>query len=231
MNLGSPSPNELARLCLSANTTEVWEEFVRVFQPVIRTSIKRTAARWGAATPQFVEDMVQEVFVSLCAKDRKILRAFVPKEENSIFGYLKRIAETQTLDQLRADGRLKRGGGAQHEDEERVGLDSILVDTGRISASERNVLHEEIDRELRRLIPHVLLERDRIIFWLYFRQGFSARDIGDVPAFHLSVKGVESSLHRSVTYVRQSLRLDSLPWKQSRTRKFSGSDPVSGETS
>lgn len=231
MNLGSIPPNDLARLCLSANATEAWEEFVRRFQPTIRTAVQRAAYGRGVATPQFVEDMVQEVFVGLCEKNCKVLRQFEPREPDSIFHFLKTVSTNLTRDQLRADGRQKRGGGMQQEDEDTLGLDSIAADYGRMSASDREVLHGEIDRALQRLVPDVLLERDCIIFWLYFGQGYSARDISDIPGIGLSVKGVESSLHRSVNYVRQDLRLDTLPWKRGRAGKFSGSDPVSGETS
>lgn len=230
MDLGSISPNDLAKLCLSANATEAWEEFVRRFQPTIRTAIQRTAARRGAATPQFVEDMVQEVFVGLCDKDCKRLRRFVPREPDSIFRFLKIMSANLTRTQLRSEGRQKRWGGLRREEDEHLGLDSIVANYDRMSASERKVLQDEIDRALCRLIPHVLLKRDRIIFWLYFRQGFSARDIADVPAIGLSVKGVESSLHRSVGFVRQDLRLETFRMKRGRASKFSGPDPVSGET-
>lgn len=228
MDLGSISANDLAKLCLSATTPEAWEEFVRRFQPTLRLTVMRTAARQGAATPQFVDDMYQEVMLRLCDRECRILRDFVPDGPDSIYGYLKSVAENLTRDHLRSERRQKRWGHLRREDDDQVGLDSLAADYGRMSLSDRQVLHAEIDRELQRLVPGVLLERDRDIFWLYFGQGFSARDIGDVPNFRLSVKGVESSLHRSISYVRQNLRLEEKKLRR-RVRKFSG--PISGETS
>jgi RNA polymerase sigma-70 factor (ECF subfamily) len=228
MNFGSIPANDLAKLCLSANTTEAWEEFVRRFQPTIRLTVMRTAGRQGATTPQFVDDMVQEVLLGLCDKDCKVLRDFVPEGPDFIFAYLKTVTENLTRDYLRSERRQKRWGHLRREDDERLGLDVLVADYGRMSATDRQVLLSEIDRELQRLVPGVLLERDRDIFWLYFAQGFTARDIGDVPNFRLSVKGVESSLHRSIRYVRQNLRLEDRKLPR-RARRFSG--PISGETS
>jgi len=49
------------------------------------------------------------------------------------------------------------------------------------------------------------LQRDRTIFWLYYRQGLTAKEIGALPSIGLSLKGVESTLHRLTQLVREHL--------------------------
>jgi RNA polymerase sigma-70 factor, ECF subfamily len=48
-------------------------------------------------------------------------------------------------------------------------------------------------------------DRDRTIFWLYYRQGMTAKEITGLPGIGLSLKGVESALHRLVKLVRDHL--------------------------
>jgi RNA polymerase sigma-70 factor (ECF subfamily) len=45
-------------------------------------------------------------------------------------------------------------------------------------------------------------KRDRTIFWLYYRQGFSAREIAELPGLGLTQKGVESCIHRLTNMLR-----------------------------
>ena len=53
-----------------------------------------------------------------------------------------------------------------------------------------------------------LSERDQKIFWLYYRLGFSAKQIAEFPTFQLTAKGVESTLHRLTVLVRARVSPD-----------------------
>jgi RNA polymerase sigma-70 factor, ECF subfamily len=44
-----------------------------------------------------------------------------------------------------------------------------------------------------------------VIFWLYYRDGLTARAIAQLPGIRLSVKGVESTIHRLTRRVRLRL--------------------------
>jgi DNA-directed RNA polymerase specialized sigma24 family protein len=48
-------------------------------------------------------------------------------------------------------------------------------------------------------------ERDRQIFWLHHRQGFTAQEIASIPHFKLGTKGMESVIHRLTKHVRRKL--------------------------
>ncbi|HWF02041.1 MAG TPA: hypothetical protein VHA06_00050 [Candidatus Angelobacter sp.] len=51
--------------------------------------------------------------------------------------------------------------------------------------------------------------RDYTIFWLYYREGLTAKAIADDPSIGLTVKGVESTLLRLIKLIR--LRLEQKP--------------------
>ena len=48
-------------------------------------------------------------------------------------------------------------------------------------------------------------DRDRNIFWLYYRQGYTARDIASIPNLGLTQKGVESCIYRLTQSVRNTV--------------------------
>ena len=48
-------------------------------------------------------------------------------------------------------------------------------------------------------------DRDCTIFWLYYQQGMSAKDIAALPTMGLSAKGVESAIFRLTRLVREQV--------------------------
>lgn len=63
----------------------------------------------------------------------------------------------------------------------------------------------EVDRYLRRVVIGPDGERDRTIFWLYFRQGMSTREIASLPGIGLSTKGVGSVIERLKDSIREQI--------------------------
>ena len=70
---------------------------------------------------------------------------------------------------------------------------------------ERQVLLKEIDRCLETCSEGPDKERDRLIFWLYYQQGMSAKAIAALPTVGLGAKGVESAILRLTRLVREQL--------------------------
>ena len=68
----------------------------------------------------------------------------------------------------------------------------------------RAVLLSEIETRLRDA-SGIISPRDRAIFWLYYRHGFTAVEIAALPAVHLSHKGVESVLRRITAWLVQAI--------------------------
>ena len=65
-------------------------------------------------------------------------------------------------------------------------------------------LFAQLDQMLRSA-PKTVSERDRALFWLYYRQGYTAEEIARVPATGLTAKGVESALRRVTTWLREEI--------------------------
>lgn len=202
MQLSSITANDLALLCSDSGSEEAWREFVRRFQRPIAISVMRTARDWGVGSPAEIDDLVQETFLRLCADNCRLLKGFVPRDPDSIIGYLKVVAANVTHDKLRSERAAKRGGTFDRVNVEPRDLDSILISGGSANEIDRRLQNREIDELLQSFVPGVLAERDRVIFWLYFEQGFSAREIGGIQSFGLSVKGVESSIHRTTQQLK-----------------------------
>ena len=66
---------------------------------------------------------------------------------------------------------------------------------------------KEIDATLQGTREHQIpSDRDRTIFWLHFRLGMSAHAIARMSTLHLTSKGVESSLRRTLSLLRKALK-------------------------
>jgi DNA-directed RNA polymerase specialized sigma24 family protein len=66
---------------------------------------------------------------------------------------------------------------------------------------EQEVLLAQLDEKLRSA-PEIIGERDRALFWLYYRQGLTAEEIAGLAGAGLTPKGVESALRRVAKWLR-----------------------------
>jgi RNA polymerase sigma-70 factor (ECF subfamily) len=197
--------NELARACAHSADAREWEEFLRRCAPIAALIAGRICRMWlGVATPSIVDDIVQEVFLKLCEQQRRILREFTPRGEDSFFGLLRVVTGSVANDYFRRQHSEKRGGKVVTlAIDEETGT-AIPVSAETSAEMQRAVLFSELDQKLRSA-PGASAERDRTIFWLYYLQGLTADEIAALPASDLSAKGVESALRRVTTWLRKEL--------------------------
>jgi RNA polymerase sigma-70 factor (ECF subfamily) len=171
---------------------------VQRIHPVIAASVSRIARQHGLNTTTFLEDLSQEVYVHLCEDGCRVLRGFHSGSPDALFPFLKVVASNIARDRCKSALSLKAGAGkfsvGGSED-----IDAVPQRNG--PDIERTVLEREIDTILSK-IPSECSGRDRTIFWLYYRQGWSSKDIAFLPAFQLTQKGVESLLHRLAKLIR-----------------------------
>lgn len=199
----------LLRNCLGAGTTAAeWEAFAERAQGPIAMAVVRGLRQFGATpTRELVDDLVQDTFVKLCTDNLAVLRRFRGERPEALVAYLKIVACNVARDHARAAVAEKRGSG-------RVDApgDDVLAHAPD-PASERNaadlkILLEQIDRRLASGTEVAARGRDRSIFWLYYRQGLTARAIAELPSIGLSQKGVESTIYRLTRMVRDMVEGD-----------------------
>ena len=189
--------------CLSGKP-ERWSEFVASCHPLIQTAVVRAIRRCGQLTPALVEDLVQDTYLRLCANHYKVLREFRFLEEGGLRGLLEAVAVSVVFDYFRRRIAIKRGTGQDPIPIQQT-LEHQTADPGGSRTTEQLVLFKEIDRGLQQITAAETAARDRRVFWLYYRHGFSAREIAALPGVGLTAKGVESLLHRLTTQLKETV--------------------------
>jgi RNA polymerase sigma-70 factor (ECF subfamily) len=194
----------LIRACADGEAA-AWLEFIRRFHRLIAITASRAARRWGETSPAVVDDLAQETYLKLCSDGARVLYEFDSSHPDAIFGFLKVLTANVANDYFKKLHAGKRGGSQTSEPLENV--ERVASPAGPASSEcvERAVLLDQVDACLRAVAPADTRERDRTIFWLYYRQGLTAKEIVELPSVGLSLKGVESTLHRLTQLVRARL--------------------------
>lgn len=191
------STQELVQLCLELKDEAPWQEFVRRFQPLIAGVITKRVLRCGRLDSALIDDLVQETYIKLCANDFKALRNFVFKHENAFFGFLKVIAMHVTEDYFRS----QNPSDTPFDD-----IDKTIPGTpsreGTQQSIEKRIQINKIDSCLKEDAAAPNFSRDYRIFWLYYGEGLTAKEISELPDIGLNVKGVESALLRLTRLIK-----------------------------
>jgi RNA polymerase sigma-70 factor (ECF subfamily) len=188
---------ELLHVCLSSGEQEQWREFVRRTQPLIASVIMNTIRRWKEPAPSLVDDLIQDTYVKLFANDRKALRSIKNEYENTIFGYLKVVASNVVRDHFRQP---------ENKADEVEPSDSVLpVPPDGHDRLEFAHLKDKVEALLECFSASETYERDLAIFWCFYEQGFTAKEISLLPNIGLTVKGVEAVLLRLTRFLRETL--------------------------
>lgn len=195
------SVKELVSYCLDSQDQDGWTEFVRRFQPLIAGVVTKCVFRRKHPKPDLIADLVQDTFLKLCANNFKALRNFSFKDDHGFFGFLKVVASHVVEDYFRSQNSQKHGSGQEEED---IDDSRMPPPSGSHSTQpvENAIVLAQIDRCLAKLASDQNFTRDYTIFWLYYRQGLTAKAISKLPGITLSVKGVESTLLRLTRYVK-----------------------------
>jgi len=199
------SGEELIRACAEANDSAAWEEFVLRFHRPISLSIIRTSYQWMEIPQQVVDDLVQETYLKLCANKCRLLLEFATKHPDAILGYIKTIAVNVAHDHFKSLHSQKRGSGEVSQILEGTDPNASPSKAGGQEAIEQEVLFRQIDECLESCLDGADKDRDRIIFWLYFQHGMTAKDIAVLPTIGLSAKGVESVVCRLTRLLRDRM--------------------------
>ena len=207
---------ELVKACASSKDENAWLEFVRRFRAVIAGAVLRTAQGWGELSRSQIDDLIQDTYLKLCENDCQLLRSFQPRQEDSIFGFLKVVAANVVHDHFKSALAAKRGAAKTVADP--INLESTLASDDGFRGLAHRLQLQQIDDVLRRVTAGKDQERKCAIFWLRHRQGFTAREIAAIPSIELTTEGVESVLLRLTIMIRSHV-LGSEPHREVRVLK------------
>jgi RNA polymerase sigma-70 factor (ECF subfamily) len=165
----------------------------------------RTASLWGEPSRSLVEDLIQVTYLKLWEGGSRLLRDFAIQRPEAILGYLKKTAANATHDYFKHSHSQSSGGNNPH-----VSTSDVEPEAGKeADGSEKKIAFEvflnEIDEHLKRCLTGPDQERDRMIFWLYFRQGMSTKEIALLPTIGLGAKGVGSVIERLKQGIREQI--------------------------
>lgn len=203
--LSTLSLKDLVCVCASSRDDDAWREFVfRVGKPIGLTTM-RMASHWGVHSRSLVEDLVQMTYLKLWEDGCSLLRDFAIQHPKAILGYIKKTAANTTHDYFRHLRRKSSGGGQLH-----VSTNDVDPEAGQqVHGSQQRIAFgvflNEIDEHLKHCLTEADQERDRMIFWLYFRQGLSSKEIASLPAIGLGGKGVGSVIERLKHCLRERI--------------------------
>jgi len=184
-----------------------WKEFIQRYGRIIAITAARIARCWGEDCPDAVDDLVQDTYLKLSADKARVLRGFRFDNPDAIFGFLKFlkvVTRNVVNDVFKKHNATKRNGGITVPFDEELGHGAVAAGPTRLTTSERKLLLAEVYADLGAKLPPETRDRDLTIFLLYFRRGLTAKQIAGLSP-GLTVKGVESVLHRLIQLVREFL--------------------------
>jgi RNA polymerase sigma-70 factor, ECF subfamily len=219
----SLSLKDVVCLCAGPCDDDAWEEFVsRVGRP-ISLVILRTASLWGEPSRSLVEDLIQATYLKLLEGGCRLLRDFAIQRPEAILGYLKKTAANATHDYFKHGHSQSSGGDQPHVSTSDFDPEAGNEVHGSQDKIAFGVFLNEIDEHLKLCLTGPDQERDRTIFWLYFRQGMSTKEIASLPTIGLGVKGVGSVIERLKHAIREQIlgiRADSDDEKESSQKQI-----------
>ncbi|MGE5321802.1 MAG: RNA polymerase sigma factor [Actinomycetota bacterium] len=201
MKYSSLTVEELIQVCAYSEDPDAWAEFVRRFHKLIASVVVRIAYAWDERSNAVIEDLVQDTYIKICANNRRLLRKFKSRHPDAFYGMLKVTAGNVARDYFRARDSEKRGSGLGFADFDTV---ECFVPDGHAAGAkqiELEILIQQIDR----VLVEKCSTRDRQIFWLYYRQGFTAQEIATISSSGPETKGIESVLHRLRVLLAEAL--------------------------
>jgi RNA polymerase sigma factor (sigma-70 family) len=172
--------DELPRLV--AGDKAGWDRFVARYAAVIYAAVHRRLM--PAGRDRDADDVVQEVFVRLCAKDFRLLRTFDPKRAR-LSTWLTVIATSAAIDHLRRQPRAT------------TGLDQV---------QEAALAVEPKVRERIKIPPDLLSPRQALILELLYDREMDVSEVARLLA--IESQTVRSMHHKALTKLRAYFQKD-----------------------
>ena len=92
---------KLIEVCTGGDAA-AWQEFIRRFHAIIAIAAFRAARRWRLPSPQMIDDLIEETYLTLCADRGRVLRQFRFEYGGGISDFLKIVTANVANDHFRA---------------------------------------------------------------------------------------------------------------------------------
>jgi DNA-directed RNA polymerase specialized sigma24 family protein len=233
-------------LAAAPHRRAVMKEFISRYDDVIRRAATQALFKCkGAADPQslqaMIEDSVNETYCRLFLEDCRALRSFKGHYENSIFAYLRTITRNTVHNQMRqhrrhwAPGSLQSLEAMNDKSAGRLadcgwGVSEWAVESGKMT--EAPALTQLVHGSFRFAFSRPNVNRNFIIFKLYFLYGYRSEEIAHIKGLSLSVQGVYVTADRMRQWLRQDdgparFKGARIPQKRGRNHEASAPMPLS----
>ncbi len=161
--------NEALTRSLETGAPQDWEQFLRAAHPIVVSGLLNTLARWSKPQPDQVDELVEQTFLELSSENCAALKRFRAECPDGLAVYLRAIACSVASDFLRSRDTSSNAGESTH----------------------RATLLGRIDRRLR-----AEEDRDRWIFWFYYRHGIALEAIAVLPSLKTTVREAGATIDR-----------------------------------
>lgn len=192
--------------CLESGSPRSWNQFVARAQPIIAGTVLRSLARWGRTDSNLADDLIQDTFLKLCAKNCHVLRSFRGGETHFLCAYLRTIASSVVADYLNASSAIMRGGQVQSISLDDPAAGDVPAASAPLEEIESNLILSRVEDCL-----STHKDRDRHIFWLYHRHGYTPEDISRYPGIGVGKGGVETIIYRVTKLIRDCVKKGMAP--------------------
>ena len=170
---------KLWRALLSGDKA-AWDAFVERFAPVVFAGVRRRLLLAGREAE--AEDVVQDVFVKLCARDNHLLRRYDPAKAK-LTTYLTVVATSTALDHLRRDK------GHQWP------LDAV---------PEKDLAEAPAERPWVKIPPGLLSARQELVLELLYQRDLDPAEAA--AAMGVAAQTVRSMHHKAIEKLRAHFR-------------------------
>lgn len=176
---------DLLKRCLAENDADDWQEFYIKTHSLIAGCVIRIVCPAGKAQKELHEDLIQEVYQKLFDDKRRVLRDFDPKQ-GSVFGYLKAVTNNETIDHLRKRKRRPEDQFDEHAEPPALSQPEERMDV--------NAMIDAVKKQFS--VPEFN------VFSLYYRMGYTAKGISELPGIDYSEKQVEHILRKIKDFLK-----------------------------
>jgi len=191
------SDSELISKCIFDGDKTSWEAFVKKYSRLIWNSIHKTFHAYSFSySREDTEDMYNSIFLALIERDFHKLKQYRGQNACSVSTWLSIVAAHMTIDYMRKDkGHLNVYAG---QDDREI-WDSIPDTKYR---SDKFVETKQMSENLKKSIQS-LSTRDRLIYDLLYKKGFSPEETAETLKLPVSI--VYSRKHRIIEKIKKHI--------------------------